>query len=91
MDAKYKANAPEASRTPTSTNSSPCTRLGLPTGHLVCARTNAPHAAHVIRNADIRIHRHALDLDQPPERLLAEVSGIATSLGAPLGSSALPT
>ncbi|MCX4609677.1 hypothetical protein [Streptomyces mirabilis] len=32
--------------------------------------------------ASIRIHQHALDLDQPPAALLAQVDDIAAGLGA---------
>jgi 5-methylcytosine-specific restriction enzyme subunit McrC len=50
--------------------------------HYHLAKGNAPHAAHQIRNTGIRIHQHSLDLDQAPERLLAEVAAIAESLVA---------
>jgi 5-methylcytosine-specific restriction enzyme subunit McrC len=59
-----------------------CTALGLPDGHLVYAKGNAPHAAHRIRNAGITIHQHALDLDQPPRALLAEIRHLAERLAA---------
>jgi 5-methylcytosine-specific restriction enzyme subunit McrC len=51
--------------------------LGLPEGHLVYAKGNAAHADHVVRRAGIRIHQHALDLDQPPDTILAQVAAIA--------------
>ncbi|MFB9518395.1 McrC family protein [Streptomyces cremeus] len=57
-----------------------CTALGLPEGHLVYAKGNAPHAAHEIRNAGIVIHQHALDLDQDPDGLLADVATVAAQL-----------
>ncbi|MGW3248449.1 McrC family protein [Streptomyces sp. NPDC001070] len=59
-----------------------CTALGLPDGHLVYAKGNEPHAAHRVRNAGITIHQHALDLDQPPAGLLAEVRGLAERLAS---------
>ncbi|MEU0395792.1 restriction endonuclease [Streptomyces sp. NPDC006208] len=59
-----------------------CTALGLPDGHLVYAKGNAPHAAHRIRNASITIHQHALDLDQPPRALLADVQDLAERLAS---------
>ncbi|KPC60661.1 McrC family protein [Streptomyces chattanoogensis] len=58
-----------------------CTALGLPEGHLVYAKGNAPHTAHRIRHAGIVIHQHALDLDQSPARLLAQVRRLAGALG----------
>jgi 5-methylcytosine-specific restriction enzyme subunit McrC len=59
-----------------------CTALGLSDGHLVYAKGNEPHAAHRIRNAGITIHQHALDLDQPPGALLAEIRGLAERLAS---------
>ncbi|GAA1946098.1 McrC family protein [Kitasatospora viridis] len=59
-----------------------CTALGLPQGHLVYAKGNAPHAAHRVRQAGITIHQHALDLDRPPTELLAEVSSLARKMAA---------
>ncbi|MFE4600936.1 McrC family protein [Kitasatospora indigofera] len=57
-----------------------CTALGLPEGHLVYARGNAPHTAHRVRHAGIVIHQHALDLDRPPGDLLAEVRSLARQM-----------
>ncbi|MDH6123150.1 5-methylcytosine-specific restriction endonuclease McrBC regulatory subunit McrC [Kitasatospora sp. GP82] len=56
------------------------TALGLPSGHLVYARGGAPAALHRIRNAGTRIQQHDLDLDQPPERLLADLAGITGAM-----------
>ncbi|MFE6908560.1 McrC family protein [Streptomyces erythrochromogenes] len=57
-----------------------CTALGLPTGHLVYAKGNAAHVAHTVRRAGIVIHQHALDLDQDPPGLLADVEEVADLL-----------
>ncbi|WP_406114555.1 McrC family protein [Kitasatospora purpeofusca] len=54
-----------------------CTALGLPDGHLVYAKGNAPHAAHRVRHASIVIHQHALDLDRAPADLLGEIRSLA--------------
>lgn len=54
-----------------------CTALGLGEGHLVYAKGNASHAAHRVRHAGIVIHQHALDLDQPPAGLLADITAVA--------------
>lgn len=61
-----------------------CTALGLRDGHLVYAKGNAGHAAHRVRHAGIVIHQHALDLEQEPAGLLADVAQVAARLvGAP--------
>ncbi|MFH9978676.1 McrC family protein [Streptomyces sp. NPDC017179] len=54
-----------------------CTALGLGEGHLVYAKGNASHAAHRVRHAGILLHQHALDLDQEPAGLLADVGEVA--------------
>ncbi|MEV7724857.1 restriction endonuclease [Streptomyces sp. NPDC087917] len=59
-----------------------CTALGLPEGHLVYAKGNAPHAAHRVRHAGIVIHQHALDLDQDPTGLLADVTAVTRQMCA---------
>lgn len=56
------------------------TALNLSEGHLIYAKGNAPHGAHRSRNTGITIHQHALDLDQPPAALLADVRAIARRL-----------
>ncbi|MFD8648764.1 McrC family protein [Streptomyces mirabilis] len=57
-----------------------CTALGLREGHLVYAKGNASHAAHQVRHAGIVIHQHALDLDQEPAGLLADIDSVAQRL-----------
>lgn len=59
-----------------------CTALGLPEGHLIYAKGNAPYAAHSVRHSSITIFQHALELDQPPAGLLAEIRGLAQRLVA---------
>ncbi|MCX5040581.1 MULTISPECIES: McrC family protein [Streptomyces] len=54
-----------------------CTALGLREGHLVYAKGNAPHVSHQVRHAGILIHQHALDLDQDPAGLLADIGRVA--------------
>ncbi|WP_051801112.1 McrC family protein [Streptomyces sp. NRRL F-525] len=54
-----------------------CTALGLREGHLVYAKGNASHAAHQVRHAGILLHQHALDLDQEPAALLADIEAVA--------------
>ncbi|MGS2641173.1 McrC family protein [Streptosporangium sp. LJ11] len=80
-DAKYKAEKPEGFPDADLYQMlAYCTALGLPEGHLVYAKGNAPHASHRVRNARITIHQHALELDQPPAGLLAEVEALARRL-----------
>ncbi|MFG3014247.1 McrC family protein [Streptomyces cinerochromogenes] len=57
-----------------------CTALGLPEGHLVYARGKAAHAAHTVRHTGVVIHQHALDLDQEPSGLLADIGEVAARL-----------
>lgn len=57
-----------------------CTALGLPEGHLVYAKGNAPHAAHQVRHAGITLHQHALDLDQDPAGLLADLAVLSRQM-----------
>jgi 5-methylcytosine-specific restriction enzyme subunit McrC len=59
-----------------------CTALGLPEGHLVYAKGNAAHAAHRVRHAGVLIHQHALDLDQEPAGLLADIGEVADRMRA---------
>ncbi|MGW1196364.1 McrC family protein [Streptomyces sp. NPDC002536] len=57
-----------------------CTALGLPEGHLVYAKGNAPHTAHRVRHVGVIIHQHALDLDQPPAELLAGIAALSRQM-----------
>ncbi|MFD8332953.1 McrC family protein [Streptomyces solisilvae] len=61
-----------------------CTALGLREGHLVYAKGNAPHAAHRVRHAGIVIHQHAVDLDQEPAGLLADIAAVAQRMDTTL-------
>ena len=81
VDAKYKAEKrgsfPEADLYQMLAY---CTALGLREGHLVYAKGNAPHAAHRVRHAGIIIHQHALDLDQQPAKLLADIAAVSRQM-----------
>jgi 5-methylcytosine-specific restriction enzyme subunit McrC len=81
VDAKYKAEKrggfPEADLYQMLAY---CTALGLREGHLVYAKGNASHAAHRVRHAGILIHQHALDLDQQPAGLLADIATVARQM-----------
>ncbi|GAB3141401.1 McrC family protein [Microbispora hainanensis] len=60
-----------------------CTALNLREGHLVYAKGSAAHTVHRVRHAGITIHQHALELDQPPAGLLAEIAALARRLTGP--------
>ncbi len=47
------------------------------------AKGNASHAAHRVRHAGIVIHQHALDLDQDPTGLLADIAEVARGMTGP--------
>lgn len=59
-----------------------CTALGLPEGHLIYAKGNAPHTAHHVRRSGVIIRQHALELDQPPAGLLAEINELASLIAS---------
>jgi len=83
IDAKYKAEKPRGyPNADLYQLLAYCTVLGLRTGHLVYARGNEQPARHVVRGAGVEIVCHALDLDQSPDALLAEVRGLAASIAS---------
>ena len=74
VDAKYKAEKPSGFPDADLYQMlAYCTALRLPRGHLVYAKGNEPAAMHVVRNAGVEIHQHALDLNQPPPQLLEQI------------------
>ncbi|MET9371492.1 restriction endonuclease [Streptomyces griseoflavus] len=80
-DAKYKAEKPSGYPDADLYQMlAYCTALGLRDGHLVYAKGNAGHAAHRVRHAGIVLHQHALDLDQNPAGLLADVAEVAARM-----------
>lgn len=89
IDAKYKAEKPDGfPGADLYQLLAYCTVLGLPEGHLVYAKGNAAHADHVVRRAGIRIHQHALDLQQPPDAILAQIVSLVRHCE---GSAARPS
>jgi 5-methylcytosine-specific restriction enzyme subunit McrC len=63
-----------------------CTALGLPVGHLVYAKGNEPEQTLVVRGSKVEIVTQALDLDQLPADLLAQVESLAERVAS--GASA---
>jgi 5-methylcytosine-specific restriction enzyme subunit McrC len=59
-----------------------CTSLAIPRGHLVYAEGNTVPVVHEVRHAGVKVVRHALDLDQSWDRLLAAVDRLADELVA---------
>lgn len=59
-----------------------CTALRLPVGHLVYARGGDSSRTHHVRGSEVVLRAHALDLDQPPSALLAEVSRLGADIAA---------
>jgi 5-methylcytosine-specific restriction enzyme subunit McrC len=83
IDAKYKAEKPVGyPNADLYQLLAYCTVLGLPDGHLVYAKGNEEAARHAIRQSGIEILCHALDLNQPPEALLARVRGLAQAIAS---------
>ena len=78
IDAKYKAEKPAGyPNADLYQLLAYCTILGLPVGHLVYARGNASPARHVVRESGIEILGHAIDLSEPPEQLIGQMSNLA--------------
>jgi len=83
VDAKYKAEKPAGyPNADLYQLLAYCTVLGLRNGHLVYAKGNADPAHHVVRRSDIEIFCHAVDLEQPPDRLLVEMSDLSEHIAA---------
>ena len=82
IDAKYKAERPEASRMPTSTKLlAYCTALRLPVGHLIYAKGNDAGRTHEIIQASKKIKAHTLDLGKEPARKFSDVAALAADIG----------
>jgi 5-methylcytosine-specific restriction enzyme subunit McrC len=83
IDAKYKAEKPAGyPNADLYQLLAYCTILGLPAGHLVYARGNAPPARHVVRQSGIEICCHAIDPSQPPDQLIRQIGDLAELLVA---------
>jgi 5-methylcytosine-specific restriction enzyme subunit McrC len=83
IDAKYKAEKPAGyPNADLYQLLAYCTVLGLRTGHLVYAKGNEDPARHVVCRSGIKIFCHAVDLGQPPDLLLAQMSDLADRIAA---------
>jgi 5-methylcytosine-specific restriction enzyme subunit McrC len=75
VDAKYKAEKPSGFPDADLYQMlAYCTALRLPRGHLIYAKGNEQPATHVVRNAEVEIVCHALDLGASPATLLAKIA-----------------
>jgi 5-methylcytosine-specific restriction enzyme subunit McrC len=83
IDAKYKAEKPRGyPNADLYQLLAYCTVLSLRSGHLIYARGNEEPTRHVVRGASVAVVCHALDLDQSPDTLLAEVRELAAAIEA---------
>ena len=81
IDAKYKAERPEGfPNADLYQMLAYCTVLGLRNGHLVYAKGNEPVSTHIVQNAGVTIHCHALDLALQPTDLLGQIDGLAQTM-----------
>lgn len=89
VDAKYKAEKPAGyPQADLYQLLAYCTVLGLRDGHLVYAKGNEAEVVHEVRGSDVSIHCHTLDLDKPPQGLLAQIDALVGQL---LAGSSLAT
>jgi 5-methylcytosine-specific restriction enzyme subunit McrC len=83
IDAKYKAEKPAGyPNADLYQLLAYCTVLGLRAGHLIYAKGNEDPARHVVRHSGIEILCRAVDLDLPPDGLLAQMSDLAGRIAA---------
>jgi 5-methylcytosine-specific restriction enzyme subunit McrC len=85
-DAKYKAGDPRV-REDIYQMVVYCTSLAILRGHLVYAEGSPGPLVHQVRNSGVQVVRHALDLGQSPDRLLAAVDRLADELVADVRSA----
>lgn len=84
VDAKYKAERPQGfPNADLYQMLAYCTVLGIANGHLIYAKGNEPVRMHVVRNCDIAIHCHALDLALEPAGLLRQIDELADIISNP--------
>jgi 5-methylcytosine-specific restriction enzyme subunit McrC len=57
-----------------------CTALSLPRGQLIYARGDGEPARHTVRESDVELLDHALDLNADPEALFSQIRDLASLL-----------
>ncbi|OZV84652.1 hypothetical protein CA850_02090 [Micromonospora echinospora] len=85
VDAKYKL---DEARGDTYQMLAYCVAYGLPRGHLVYVAGKDLPRRHLVRNVDVEIVCHLLDLDLRPADLLARVDDLAAEIAAESARSA---
>lgn len=84
-DAKYKAEKPAGfPQADLYQMLAYCTVLGLDTGHLVYAKGEEATGPVEIAGSSVTVHRHALDVTEPPEQILEQVDLVASAMAATL-------
>jgi 5-methylcytosine-specific restriction enzyme subunit McrC len=80
-DAKYKAEKPAGfPQADFYQLLAYCTVLGLRDGHLIYAKGNEGAAIHEVRNSNVTIHCHSLDLKASPDEILGALKGISRQM-----------
>ncbi len=83
VDAKYKSESPAGyPYADVYQLLAYCTALRVPAGHLIYAEGDSVAKDVEVRNADVLIRQHALDLAVPVSQLLGQVAGIARNVAA---------
>lgn len=83
IDAKYKAESPAGyPYADVYQLLAYCTALRVPVGHLIYAEGDLIAKDVEVRNVDVLIRQHALDLAVPVPQLLAQVAGLAHEVAA---------
>lgn len=86
IDAKYKAERPAGyPNADVYQLLAYCTATRLKAGHLIYAEGGAETSAVYVPNAQVTIHRHALDLGQPVVALKGQIAELAAAIAAPAG------
>ncbi|MGH9223385.1 MAG: McrC family protein [Acidimicrobiales bacterium] len=79
IDAKYKAEKPAGfPNADIYQMLAYCTGLSLSEGHLVYAKGNDVEGQHVVRNADVTISTHTVDLALAPSDILIQIDALAS-------------
>jgi 5-methylcytosine-specific restriction enzyme subunit McrC len=65
-----------------------CVKFGLSEGHLVYARGEEDLKSYVIDPPGVTLHCHALNLDQTPDLLLADMDLLAAKIAEPVSARA---
>jgi 5-methylcytosine-specific restriction enzyme subunit McrC len=79
IDAKYRTLPASSANEDLYQMLAYCTAYDVRQGHLVYAHTETDEQrTHVVRNAGVELHAHAVGLDQPPDKILERVQGVLT-------------